>query len=66
MKDVLDPEQLKAAMAAVRAQRRTVDTKCEICGAVLTDVPAKRRYCSNTCRQRAWYRRHHRPADTSD
>jgi len=63
MKDILDPEMLKAAMAAVRAQRRRVDTACVVCGAPMKGVPAKRRYCSHACAQRAYWRRHHPQAE---
>src|SRR4051794_19811432 len=61
MKDALDPELLQRAMAAVRSYRRLIDTACEVCGAPLHQVPAKRRYCSNACTLRASRQRRRPP-----
>jgi hypothetical protein len=58
------PDELRAYFRECAARRRRVDTACEVCGAALTGVVLKRRYCGATCRKRAQLQRR-RAADTS-
>jgi hypothetical protein len=36
------------------ARRKRADRQCEVCGAVMPEALARRRFCSNTCTQRAY------------
>ena len=50
------PDHLRDAARQIAALRRQVTTTCEVCGTTITGT-AKRRYCSDRCRQRAHYQR---------
>lgn len=58
LRELVDPEQVRAAMQSLAAQRKHGARACVLCGAIV-DGLATRRYCSNACRQRAKYRRAH-------
>jgi hypothetical protein len=42
---------------AIAAQRQTVTSACLVCGSEVVGLKT-RRYCSNACRQRAFYAKH--------
>jgi hypothetical protein len=42
---------------AIAAQRETVTSTCQVCSATIIGLKT-RRYCSNRCRQRAYYAKH--------
>lgn len=48
---------------AFRLKRKQQDARCAICGRVFTGL-AGRRYCSNTCKVRAYRRRRAAQAET--
>lgn len=43
-------EKVSDAGRELAAQRRRVDTACEVCGTALRGVTSRRRYCSNRCK----------------
>ncbi len=47
------PEEVRAFFRECAARRQRVIARCEMCGAELPDVTTRRRYCGNTCVQRA-------------
>src|SRR4051794_20106340 len=47
------PEEVRAFFRECATRRQRVDAMCAQCGAPLENVTTRRRYCSNTCVQRA-------------
>jgi predicted nucleic acid-binding Zn ribbon protein len=42
---------------SIAAMRKTKNKHCVICGTEFTTISGNRRYCSNSCRHKAYYRR---------
>ena len=58
------PEELRAYFRECSARRQRVNRNCAYCGAELRDVTTRRRYCGNSCVQRALRERKRAGADT--
>lgn len=54
--NTLTPDLISAVMKRAAASRRIVEGMCEACGTPIRGL-TRRRYCSNTCRASASYRR---------
>ncbi len=57
------PQARSEAARALSAARKRSERQCAVCGKTIEGV-ATRRYCSNACRLKAYWRRHHPAPDT--
>jgi len=60
------PDEVREFYRQAAAQRRREDRPCEVCGVLMPQVTARRRYCSIRCHHAAARRRQRHRAETAE